>query len=506
MGLFNKLFGKKRADTQNYQDKKPDVKLSEIEPSKIEVKPEKREVFLGKDQEEIKNYFKKLSSDNDPLENNLGYQNFIKSKSNLEYNLQDLELIENFIISNMYLSEKNYFNVIESIIQKIEARLRRRDFSFDSDEKIFKAIIKFLNGFKNSEIVFCIQDAHWSEFLFVDNNKLFFASCSTRYIELSNIYDIDIIYNFFSRPYYFKGIEDKKVYERRYNLLNSNIGNYINELFEILKNGDNNLSEHEFDFNFNSEYFKLNEFIEYVKRFLFYIELYDHLILPHIESQINNSLKKINIDSENRLILPENAFDKLIRKNQTEISEIDKSYIHKFVKLSSYINKKKENIEIFFERVDRNNHKEALKRLGSLEDQIPTYETLLFHSINMVGALMDRDLVSFYEIYEVFDKLGIFNSNWENEVSGKLTDIGKGINDLGKNLDDLINSIHSMENNIVNELSNLSYVTQESFNELNQSVSKQLHEVKSSIDTNNLLSVVQTYQLYKINKQTKSLN
>ena len=70
---------------------------------------------------------------------------------------------------------------------------------------------------------------------------------------------------------------------------------------------------------------------------------------------------------------------------------------------------------------------------------------LMFHSINMVGSLMGDDLVSFYEIYEVFDKLGVFNSNWENEISGQLSQIGNSILDL-------IDSIHEMENNIVVEL------------------------------------------------------
>ena len=116
----------------------------------------------------------------------------------------------------------------------------------------------------------------------------------------------------------------------------------------------------------------------------------------------------------------------------------------------------------------------------------------------MIGALVSEDLVTFYEIYESFDKLGMFNSNWENEVSVKLTNIGN-------KLDDSMYSIYSMEQNIVSELSHLSYVTQESFKDLNRSVTNQLKEVESSINTNNLLTGIQAYQLYKINKNTKSL-
>ena len=116
----------------------------------------------------------------------------------------------------------------------------------------------------------------------------------------------------------------------------------------------------------------------------------------------------------------------------------------------------------------------------------------------MIGALVSEDLITFYEIYESFDKLAIFNSNWENEVSEKLTNIGD-------KLDDLMYSIHNMEHSIISELSNLSYVTQESFEELNRSVTSQLRDVQSSINTNNLLTGIQAYQLYKINKNTKGL-
>ncbi len=56
-----------------------------------------------------------------------------------------------------------------------------------------------------------------------------------------------------------------------------------------------------------------------------------------------------------------------------------------------------------------------------------------------------------------------------------------------------------MEQNIINELNNLTYLTQESFHDLNTSITNQLLEVESSINTNNLLNSIQVYQLYKLN-------
>ena len=66
-------------------------------------------------------------------------------------------------------------------------------------------------------------------------------------------------------------------------------------------------------------------------------------------------------------------------------------------------------------------------------------------------------------------------------------------------------SMNSMERNIVGGLNKLGYVTQEGFSELNQSVNRELQSIDSSLKFNNLLTGIGTYQMYKINKNTKSL-
>ena len=215
----------------------------------------------------------------------------------------------------------------------------------------------------------------------------------------------------------------------------------------------------------------------------------------------NISLTLINLDSnqDGEVDLIENDFTKIFSKNQKRVMEIDKNYIHQFVKVSNFIKTKKQNTQRIFETIrDTSSQKELEERVSLLKNQIHSYELLVFHSINMIGALISEDLITFYEIYESFDKLGMFNSNWENEVSEKLTNIGD-------KLDDLMYSIYNMEQNIVSELRQLSYVTQESFEDLNRSVTGQLKEIESSINTNNLLTGIQAYQLYKINKNTRGL-
>lgn len=189
----------------------------------------------------------------------------------------------------------------------------------------------------------------------------------------------------------------------------------------------------------------------------------------------------------------------LFKKHQKKIIDVDKQYIQNFVKVSNYLKTKRQNIQDIFSSIK--NTKDQLQldeNVGILKNQIHTYELLLFHSLNMIISIVEDDLIIFYEIYESFDKLNMFNSNWENEVSQKLKNIEDGLSEL-------MYSIDSMERNIVSGLSQLTYVTQEGFSDLERSVTKELQSIDSSIKFNNLLTGISTYQLYKINKQTKPL-
>jgi chorismate synthase len=141
---------------------------------------------------------------------------------------------------------------------------------------------------------------------------------------------------------------------------------------------------------------------------------------------------------------------------------------------------------------------QLVDNVGLLKNLIHTYEIILFHSLNMITSILEKDRITFREIYEEFDKLKIFRSDYEREMTETLSEIKLGINML-------LNKVNSMERNIINGLNNLTYVTQDGFSNLNNSLSRELQSINSSIDTNNLLTGIQTYQLYKINKQTKGL-
>ncbi len=68
---------------------------------------------------------------------------------------------------------------------------------------------------------------------------------------------------------------------------------------------------------------------------------------------------------------------------------------------------------------------------------------------------------------------------------------------------DLMITIDRVGMEITNEIKDLNYTTSESFKDLKNSMVKELNEINSSLDFNGLLNGIQTYQTYKVNKNTK---
>ena len=220
----------------------------------------------------------------------------------------------------------------------------------------------------------------------------------------------------------------------------------------------------------------------------------------------DNFSKEFDKNNDGKLdLLESNIFSDVLNKNQKFIIDKNPDYVHKFIKLSKHIKSKSQNLQLFFERtqefISENDEllvQESVDEIDFFKGLVNSYNLTVFHAINMVASFVEDDLFVFYEIYETFDELNVFNSNWENEVAGKLSNIED-------KLDTIISSIRIMEARIVNKLDQLQNSMENSFESLERSVNKQLETTNSMLGFNNLLTAVQTYQMYKINKNTKSL-
>lgn len=242
---------------------------------------------------------------------------------------------------------------------------------------------------------------------------------------------------------------------------------------------------------------------------------FEEKLIAEFDKDNNNIVDVIEINDD---------FNQLLKKHNDIIigrgKEYNKNYIHQFVKVSNYLKNKRDNIDLIFNSIKTEFSINGYERrwelhtskskgiysrirfitnqcesyLNILRGEIHSYNLLLFNALNLINSAVENDQITFYTIYEKLDKLNIFNSNWQNEMSQKLTDINNNFIQLSKEIKD-------MGDGIISAIWDLSYVTEQTNDILND----KLDEINSGINANNLLTAINTYQNYQINKNTKSL-
>lgn len=429
------------------------------------------------------------------VDERLSDKEFIKNHSK-EYNPEKVKIKKKDVKKN----DNNIYQILRSLSEN-----DLTDFSVffeDRFEKFINELVKLPEDFKS--IRWNYFD-FYNKFLGTYTNKWEFkggnylnplegSSENSFYI---NIYpDTDCSFEFYTPIYEVRQFKDglfstvnKTVISKlkkssyHFELKNSEFFEGLN-LKEIELKGDDlkfvNLFKSSFDTLLNKEF---EEFLQFKSK----------------RKNISNDLDK---DGNGTIDIIEGTGDeltKLLRKHQSKVIEVDKNYVQSIIKISNYLKNKRENIQSLFLLIKESSTEFDLENnMGLLKNNIHTHNLVLFHSLNLITSIVENDLITFYEIYESFDKLKIFNTSWENEVSQKLSEINL-------NLNELMNSIDKMERSIVKEIGNLTYVTEQSFKELGKTVTEELQSIDSSIKFNNLLTGISTYQLYKINKQTKGL-
>lgn len=217
--------------------------------------------------------------------------------------------------------------------------------------------------------------------------------------------------------------------------------------------------------------------------------------LNNLKQSQTNVLSELDKDGNGEVdVIEGNDFNLLLKKHQKSIVEIDRTYVQQFVKISGYLKTKEKNIQSIFNLIKDTPNQELLNEyVEVLKDDIHSYNLILFNSLNMIVSLVEDDMITFYEIHEMFDTLNMFDSKHEKDVSQKLTNIGDG-------LENLMYEIRDMGNKISNSIDELSYVTEQS----NEQLSNQLSEIDSTMKVGNLINTINTYQNYKNNRRLNS--
>ena len=123
----------------------------------------------------------------------------------------------------------------------------------------------------------------------------------------------------------------------------------------------------------------------------------------------------------------------------------------------------------------------------ALENQIKTMEYYRNMAVAMIVFYLNDKKIRYFEIYEAFEKLGVFDSTWQKNVLNKLDNIEIRLAQISNQLTEL----------------NQNFIT---LVESSENLVSELKEINSSIMTNNMLQAITAYQTWKINKNTKSLS
>ena len=270
--------------------------------------------------------------------------------------------------------------------------------------------------------------------------------------------------------------EDFKVLNKLYNIYNEYGEKIIEQKIQDEKNE-----------NLNKDEFK-----KLKKEILGLIEV---LRLIKLNKSKTNVLSELDKDGNGEVdVIEGNDFNLLLKKHQKSIVEVDRTYVQQFVKISGYLKTKEKNIQTIFNLIKDTPNQDLLNEyVEVLKDDIHSYNLILFSSLNMIVSLVEDDMITFYEIHEMFDTLNMFDSKHEKDVSQKLTNIGGGLKSL-------MYEIRNMGDQISNSIEELSYVTEES----NQKLTNQLSKIDSTIKVGNLINTINTYQNYKTNRRLNS--
>ena len=277
-------------------------------------------------------------------------------------------------------------------------------------------------------------------------------------------------------------------------------------IITLNNNGQLNFSKSYYHFDMKKDFYISNECQELLKVLCSkkvrerYKELYKskkEKITSKNKKVIDTSISSFNSKYDTDLngildIVENNDFDKLLEKYQPDIIKIDPSYIKKFVKLSNFMNDKSENLQNSYKLIcDEKSPKKLKKLCQDIEVTIESYNIMIFHSFNLIVSLKEQDLITFYKIYETFDKMNVFDSNHERELKEKLTFVGDKIGEL-------IEQTKQLEISIINKFDELDYNI--------KNIDNHLRKVNNKLWWNNFFQGIQVYQNRKTNKQLKIFN
>lgn len=167
-------------------------------------------------------------------------------------------------------------------------------------------------------------------------------------------------------------------------------------------------------------------------------------------------------DNNNKLDIAETSnIELIIKQKQTSIREIEhqenRNYLKDFSKINIFLDSfKKQIIDDYkdiqdFCKIENNVTLTAAQlKIETFERDITLYKALMSSLVLMISNLVNDDLISFYKLYEIFDKLSVFESNYEKKVI-------QGFKESANLTKQLIQATHDSRDAIENALTDIGY-------------------------------------------------
>tara|TARA_Y100001978_G_C23655293_1_gene415673 strand:+ start:57 stop:1253 length:1197 start_codon:yes stop_codon:yes gene_type:complete len=208
------------------------------------------------------------------------------------------------------------------------------------------------------------------------------------------------------------------------------------------------------------------------------------------------SQKKIieKIDKNNNGVvdgLEHKGFDLYLTRNEEKISKIKKEHIKDFVMISNHLDEYKKNIQSIFNLVtETKNEKDLQHYVDVIQKNIHGWQLLQANGIYMIDSLIHERNIQFFRLYQSFEKLGVFDTTWQKNISEQLIL-------LNSNISGLIDATESMSDGIISAIGDLTHATEKQ----TEKISGNISSIDSSVKFGNLLSAINIYQNHRIGKK-----
>jgi hypothetical protein len=226
------------------------------------------------------------------------------------------------------------------------------------------------------------------------------------------------------------------------------------------------------------------------------------LKIENLINSIDNKYLSITVE-EVLFTLPNKALGskEFSQKLNTQAQLYQDSQFNKIIRFLTLIEEIENDYNNSYSKIGKSYFIKPIKK--DIETLVSKY-TLLKNEYNLMNVIVygiKTDKVLFNKIYNLLEDRGVFMTVYDKANYHNLSSIALDMNKLLEQ-SYLINENLSSINNEFWENNNKLEDLNQSLEDLNQS----FNELDASVKAGNLLSAVQTYQLYKINKNTKRTN